>query len=129
MSWWFSLPRAGSVRAMETYQQYRQFRAELPDVRLYYVEVPPSLNLEINQKANRFNRAMSYGLGSDVTVVKNAGNRFAANGGLDPRFARACELAPDFEHHRRLHLNQDGQRLVVVQIKKALSRSSNVNLR
>lgn len=109
---------------------YRHYKAELPDVRLYYVQVPPSLTMSISRKAADFNRAVSADLRSlGVAIVEVPEVLFAQNGTLNPRYARVSELAPSFPDDKRLHLNEDGQRLVVFKIQRTLCRTANIRMR
>ena len=109
---------------------YTEYRRSLPGVRLYFVNVPPSLNLRTSLNAIRFNSQMAMILQSlNVPVVEVPGILFAGDGTLDPAFARSNELEQGFPHNRKLHLNREGQSMVVYKIKRTLCVTANMRMR
>jgi hypothetical protein len=109
---------------------FTEYRRSLPNVRLYFVHVPPSLNTRTSVNAKRFNDSMTAILQSlNVQAVEVPERLFTVAGTLDPLYARSSELAPQFPHDRKLHLNREGQRMVVYRIKRTLSVTANMRMR
>ena len=119
--------QAKAVSALLDY--YREVRATCPDVRLYWVQVPPSMDPRINSNVHEFNERVTrvvrtYGVNT-VYVPKQF---YDEAGGLKPEFARPRELKLWYTGYK-LHLSDDAQNTYCYVIGRVISKVTRQRIR
>lgn len=108
---------------------YQDLRRYVPMARLYYVEVPPSVDSRINANIQRYNRTMCMMLSSiRVTVVTVPEQFYAEDGTLKLEYARPRELLPGFRG-QMLHLSDDAQNIYGYAIQRVICRTARKRMR
>ena len=109
---------------------FRQYGSELPGVRLYCVQVPPSLSRITTDNANVFNRTLSEKLqGTNVKIIEMPDILYDSHGLLKDKYARASETGVRTPEIMKLHLNTEGLSIITYWIIKAMRHASGKRLR
>lgn len=101
----------------------------LPQVRLYCVEVPPSLSQNISRKSAAFNASVASKISESVCVVKIPQVLFDEHGLLKSQYARKTELRHNFPDAKKLHLDESGVGILTYWITSAIRHRSGKRIR
>ena len=114
---------------LELNEYYRELRSRVPNARLYYVKVPPSVDGEINANIQRYNRTMCLMLGNlAVTIVPVLAHLYAEDGRLKPEYARQRELQVGYAG-QKLHLSDEAQNKQGYVIQRVICKTAKQRMR
>ena len=116
-----------ALRELEAY--FVSIRAACPDIRLYYVMVPPSYDIKINSNVNVYNRVMCERvMNLNVNIIHIPPHFYDVVGKLKADCARQSELRPGYRG-QMLHLSNSAQNKLCFVIIRAISKVSRQRLR
>ena len=116
---------SAACRLSELFLMYSR---ELPGVRLYFIDTPPSLNLDTSRNVQQFNAAVRQTSG--VVFIDMPPSIFCERRLLLlPTYAREREVPPSFPSHKKLHLNATAKKYVVQRLIMKLQQHSKKNIR
>ena len=116
-----------AMRELEGY--FVSLRSACPDIRLYYVMVPPSYDSRINKNINVFNRVLCEKVVDiGVHIVRIPSHFYDDSGKLKADCARQSELRPGYRGHM-LHLNCSAQNKLCFVLIRVISKVSRQRLR
>ena len=99
------------------------------NVRMYFVEVPPSVDSRINDNIQRYNSTMCMMLSkSKVNIVHVPKQFYAEDGTLKTEYARNSELRSDY-HGQKLHLSDEAQNLHCYVIQRVICKTARRRMR